>query len=152
TPPRPRSVPGRGLERRLQLQEALVVHEPHFVGLVVQLDPLDSLHAHASESGPDAEVGAGLHARAIARRDRNSGGTDADAIVEPPHPEIERGPRLPYRLGLDHAIHGFEARWRDRRGVLLGALLVEPADLGAEPAGDAPARRRLDPPLAAKVA
>src|SRR5437016_3740023 len=59
----------RALERGLQLQEALVVHEPHRVGLGIELDSFDARDAHAPEAGGKPQVAPRLVAGAVALRE-----------------------------------------------------------------------------------
>src|SRR6185436_3178276 len=73
----------RDLESRLDLEEALVVVERHLVGLVVQLDSFDDLHAHLPEQLLQRDDRARLVARA--------GGLQRDAVVPPDGHAVAHG-------------------------------------------------------------
>src|SRR5436190_6480600 len=98
------------LEGGLEVEEALVVDEPHGVGLLVQFDPLDPLDRHPAEARLEADVAARFLARAIGAVADPAHIVDVDAIVEQAGPHVEVLRRLPARVELGQLVDPGEYR------------------------------------------
>src|SRR5438552_12078051 len=103
----------RGSERRLQLEEPLVVVEHDLIGLGIELDALDAFGADPTEARHEPEVGARFLVARLAREERDALVREADPVIERARAQRPPGCEVACQLELADAVESLESTGAD---------------------------------------